>query len=647
MLQLLSITMNHLKAKIVNKYFFISSIVIAILSVAFSVTHYLNIFYGNSFSWIFWLLSVLMLFFSFISKASFKNFLGDFKKPDLLIAGFIIVLYFSTHLWNFNTAPWNHYGLFDDAAWDIFFAKNHAFNGPYQPAFFDTVGYISRETVFHYYITIFFKLFGYNLLVFNISLLFLGFITVFFTTFIVHRLFKNNLLTIITAFIINFFPFQYMHIFMGHRYAIAAPLMVISLYFLYQSFINKSLPRAVLSAFFAVLCWDSAIMGKQYILALFLTAFCYLFIGKKLWMKKENTSTILIWTLSFVFSAIPLLTYIAFNYNDYFLRERGLSQEFIALFKQGGINSIRPYFDGISELFFAEHSFKRQFIPDYPLIPYMYYPLLFGGFIVAFLKKRLELIFISFIPILSAFVSGSYDFRILLAVPAWVICMSFFLDETFRFGQKLKKLKYILFVPIFACLIFGLGSSIFYLWTVSRDPHHLWLLPHRDVAVSRIIQDIVVGSPNPTISMKFDELDRKVDLQSVSYDTLVCPYSAYAIIHVYLQNYDDKKVLSLCNQGIQLLKDEKEILNDNMQAILDYEIDNKDLKLIWEFSDKSINIIDMFKEYEKYGTGEELKGTIDGEVFTLYVLTIKKENIPVFKEKIKSQVYSSGFSSQN
>ena len=154
---------------------------------------------------------------------------------------FVIVLYFSSHLINFSTAPWNQNGLFDDAAWDIYFAKNHVFAGiPFQAAYFDNVGLISREVVFHYYISIFFKLFGYNLLIFNISLLILGFITILFTTLIIQRLFKNVFITVLSAIIINFFPLHFLHIFAGHRYAIAAPLVVVSLYYLYTAFANNS-----------------------------------------------------------------------------------------------------------------------------------------------------------------------------------------------------------------------------------------------------------------------------------------------------------------------------------------------------------------------------------------------------------------------
>jgi len=236
-----------LKKKNDHKYFLIISFVSFVLAWVFSVLHYTDINYGNNFSWIFWLIAILSLLYSFFPrKITYRNTFGRIKRTDILIVVIIFIVYWVSHLWNFSNAPWNQYGLFDDAAWDIYFARDKIFSGvPFQAAFFDEVGYISREVVFHYYITTFFKLFGYNLLVFNVSLLVLGFITVFFTALLIHKIFKNTVVTLISVLIINFFPLHYMHIFMGHRYAIAAPLMVVSLYYLYSSFIDKSLLKAV------------------------------------------------------------------------------------------------------------------------------------------------------------------------------------------------------------------------------------------------------------------------------------------------------------------------------------------------------------------------------------------------------------------
>ena len=187
------------------------------------------------------------------------------------------------------------------------------------------------------------------------------------------------------------------------------------------------------------------------------------------------------------------------------------------------------------------------------------------------------------------------------------------------------------------CLLLGLIPSIIYLWKVSKDPNHLYLLPHKDVAVSRLVQDIVVGSKNPTSLMKNNELNRKVDLSTVSYDTFVCPFSSYAIMHLYLQNYNDKKILSFCDQGIQLLKDPQEIVSNNVNAIESYKPTKKDLKLVWEISNKTDNIINDFSPYKKYGFQEKISDISDGKSFSLYILTIKNDNIKKFQQGVLEQ----------
>ena len=157
-----------------------------------------------------------------------------------------------------------------------------------------------------------------------------------------------------------------------------------------------------------------------------------------------------------------------------------------------------------------------------------------------------------------------------------------------------------------------------------------------------MIQDIVVGSPNPTSEMKQDEFNREINLSKVSYDTFVCPYSSYAIMHLYLQDFDDKRILSFCNQGIQFLKKEEEILNDNISAIVNYQPTNKDLKLVWEVSNKSNVIINFFRNYRVYGLEEEIKGKIDGLPFSLYVLTIANENVKSFQRDVQERFSNPG-----
>ena len=616
--------MSYFWTRVIHKNSLYVSFLFFLLSSLFSFLHFSNVCHGSSISLVSWIASTITFIYSFLPQHL------SVKKSTLLIFVFVAVLYFISHLLNFSHSPWNTNGLFDDAAWDIYFANNHIFNGtPFQAAFFDNVGYISREAVFHYYISIFFKLFGYNLLVFNISLLILGFITVLFTTLIVQSLFNHTLLTLISAVIINFFPLHFTHIFAGHRYAISAPLMTVSLYFLYSALSNNSYLKMATSGIFAALCVGSSVIGKQYLYGLVLCIPFFLYTQRKLRMPKEKIIGILVWMVGFILAATPLIFYVLFNHSDYNIRERNIIQEFFLQYQNGGVSALQPYLDQIKEVFLSKNTYRRWFLPDFYVIPPAYYLLMLPGLFLAFVKKRFEIVFLAIIPVAAAFFSGAYDFRVLFAVPIWVISMAFSLNWLFRhkrFGCGI--------VVGFVCVVLGLFPSIKYLWGVSKNPNYFWLLPHKDVAVSRLVQDIVVGIKSPTSSMKWDEFRRKINFSSITYDTLVCPLGAYAIMHLYLQNFDDKKILSFIDQGTQLLSTPDEILKYNTQAIANYLPTNKDLKMVWEVSEKTNDIIRMFSRYNKYGSEEIISDSVDGIPFSLYVLTIKNENLKQFKTEI-------------
>src|SRR5439155_4308458 len=64
--------------------------------------------------------------------------------------------------------------------------------------------------------------------------------------------------------------------------------------------------------------------------------------------------------------------------------------------------------------------------------------------------------------------------------------------------------------------------------------------------------------------------------------TCALPIS-YSIIHLFLHDYDDAKILSFC-AGLPFfyVMTEQDVWNANKKAILSYVPGNKDLKLIWE-----------------------------------------------------------------
>jgi hypothetical protein len=550
-----------------------------------------------------------------------------------MITVFVTLLYWVTHLWNFNGSPWNTNGLFDDAAWDIYFANVHAFRPPYAPAFFDTVGYISREVVFHYYITVFFKLFGYNLFVFTISLLVLGFITVLFTVLVIHAMFRRPVVTILSAVILNFFPLHFTHIFMGHRYAIVTPLMMVSYYFLYTSWVMRSRVRAAASGAFAALCAGSAIMGRQYLYGLVAAAVCFLLISAVRKKLPRHIPVIAVWSASFLTVSAPLLVYIAMNWQLYIVREQGLAGEFIRSVTANGIAGIRPYVQNLSEVFFAPVSFRRQFLPDFPVVPLAYYLLLIPGFIITLMRRRFEILFLSLTPVFGAIVAGAYDFRVLMAVPFWVITMAMSMDRALSIRRLF--MRRVVGSVVLLIIAAGLIRATGYLWRINHDPNAIFLLPHADVAAARLVQDIAAGAASPSSAMKRNEFNR-TDTKA-PYDLLVAPYSSYAIMHVFLQNYDDKKILALSDGGIQLLKSPEELFRNNLAAIEAYREHGKDLLLIWQVSRKSESIIRFFSQFAQLGEEKTVSDTVDGKAFSLYLLTISKQNILRFQEDVVTQ----------
>jgi len=334
------------------------------------------------------------------------------------------------------------------------------------------------------------------------------------------------------------------------------------------------------------------------------------------------------------------LAYIAFNYDVYATREQNLLRDFTALLREGGFPAVKPHIDQITELFFAENSFRRQFLVDYKIIPFSYYLLVIPGMWLVLINRRFEIFFLSLIPVVGAFLSGAYDFRVLLAVPIWVLAMAYIINYVFssKFNPRIKKGG--LMVVVSAIILPGVISSILYISKVSNNPNHFYLLPHKDVAISRLIQDIVVGNTEPTSDMKPDEFNRRIVGRKIEHVTLACPYSAYAIAHLYLQEFNDKKILSFCNQGIQSLKTQEEILRNNINAVLQHQPNNNDLKLVWEVSDRSSDIIRMFSKYNIFGEDEVLSDVIDENTFSVYILTIKSTNIRKFQEEVAGELFA-------
>jgi hypothetical protein len=633
--------LNGFKVNRKRNIFLALAVLSAFICIAFTCLHYTNIYYGNNVMWISWLTGMLFLLAAFApSAAALKNKLYSYKTATKGIFASLSVFFFATHFWNFSTAPWNQNGLFDDAAWDIFFSKTHIFTKmPFQAAFFDDVGKISREVIYHYYITFFFKLFGYNILIFNISLAILGFITFIFTCMLIQKMFNSYVVTIIAAVIFNFLPLHFLQTFAGHRYAIAAPLMMSSFYFLYTGFKNKSGFRIVLGAILASLCIDSAVMGKQYLIGLLGAVILSLLFNFKKSFTQINWKMIKLFAVSLVISSIPLIIYILFN-PIYFNHENELTGQFFQTYSNSGLSAIKvQYWDRLMEVFFAKFTYYRWCNIDFVTLPLVYYIFLVPGIVLAFLKKRFEIIILATLPVVGSFISGAYDMRFLHAVPFWIILIAFTLNWILNL-DKIKGIgkyipKHVISIIALILIISGVFPCIGYLYTKSKEPLSiLYVLPQKDVATSRFVRDIVAGVPKPSTDFRWQEFNKLKGIPEPNYDTLVCQMQGYAITHVFLQDYGDDKIMSLSDGVPYNLLNEEQILNANVTAIQNYNKSNKDLKLVWEISDQTQRIIDEFKKFNYMGGDEVLSSQFEGQNFSFYILNIKNQNIDDLKQKV-------------
>lgn len=460
----------------------------------------------------------------------------------------VSVFYFVSVWWNYSTAPWNHNGLFDDAAWDIYFSKRYIFaNEPFQPAFWDHG--VSREVGFHYYLTVFFELFGYNTFSYILGLVLLGYINYISTILLAQLLFKNTYITGVLAIVMQTLPFHFIYIFVGHRYAMAAPLMMLSLFLLYKGFYQQSHRWLVLSGIVAGLCMQSAIMGKHYLLVLIISA---MLLGVWLRRKVTYSSKILrlagVFVMSLLITITPLIAYAVFN-EEYFIREKGLSAQFSEAIRNGNTQLLWEYGQRLYHVFFTVGpQAHRWFIPGFLPLPIMYMPLVVVGSLYALWKKNLPVLGLATLPIVGAYVSQASDFRFLHALPSWILLIGYALELiVVQSRSVLPRRNWIILTTItIAVLLIGSLNGARYIHAMSKDPNSLHLFGQKDVAVARYIKDILEEkSPSSTIeSNEFSRNGAKV----LDKRYFICLETGYAVPHMYVQNYDDVELFDFCSQ---------------------------------------------------------------------------------------------------
>ncbi len=614
---------------------FVSLVICAVGATA----HYLKWAWTNPWQPIGWLLSMLFLLCAFLPDP--RGLATGFKsliKPKTAFFLFWILFFVVSHLWNFRTAPWNGDSLFDESANDLGFLRSYVIGHPYQAAWFH--GIISRETLFHYYVWGFLKLFGFNILSYEAALFVIWLTAFVFTLLLVDLFFGSYIVTSVAALSFNFLPFAFIYTFVGYRYPMTILFCIASVYFLHLGFRKASCFALSLGGIAAGLCLASSIPGKQYLLALVIAAPLYAVFYWRSLKRTVAWSSLAVIVYSFLAAATPILCYIIFNRGSYTYYEGAYIRDFWhALRGIPAPHDVRYYVTGVWNCFFAAHFWPRLLFPDFLPIPLPYYWLLLPGFVLALWQKRFEVVLLATLPVVGVFVTGgpAVEQRLLLAIPFWIILMSF----TFA---ALLKLRGWPGVQIVVCavaaliLLDGLVPSVRYNYSKTKSPFSIDRYAQHQVAVSRFLKHVVAGQEHPEPPrLERDEFNRIKGIPDPPYETLVCQDDAYSIIHLFLHDYDDDKILSFCS-GLPFfwVMSEQDVWNANKKAIVTYPPTNKDLKLIWERDPKTERIIRMFQSLRDLGIEDSISFSFGGRLRTFYVLNIPNKNIHQFQKRVNT-----------
>jgi DNA-binding beta-propeller fold protein YncE len=185
-------------------------------------------------------------------------------------------------------------------------------------------------------------------------------------------------------------------------------------------------------------------------------------------------------------------------------------------------------------------------------------------------------------------------------------------------------------------LLDGLVPSIRYIYSKTKHPFGIRYYAQDEVAVSRFLKHVVAGQEHPgPPHLEYNEFNRIEGLPDAAYDTFICEGDAYSIIHLFLHDYDDGKILSFCGgYPFYIVLSEQDVWNANKRAILSHVPGNKDLKLMWERHPKTERIINMFQSLRDLGTEDSISYSFGGKVRTFYVLNIPNKNIQQFQQGV-------------
>jgi NHL repeat len=656
--------------------FLLLSFIATVTCASAAAAHYHKWTWGDVWQPVGWLLGMFFLLLAFSpAPRDLAAGLKALIKPKTAFFLFWILFFIVSHLWNFHTAPWNGNALFDESGWDLWFLKSYVIGHPYQAAWFHSP--ISRETLFHYYVWGFLKLFGFNILSYQAALFVIWLTTFVFTLLLVDLFFESYIVTSVTALTFNFLPFAFIYTFAGYRYPMATALAVVSLYFLHLGFkthlvntdhssqgaarrsggpvpnerdapqrrgynISETHCRTgspfylSLGGLAAGLCLASSISGKQYLLALVIAAPLYAVFYWRSLRQSITWSSLTVIVYGFAVAATPILLYIGFNRESYTLYESNFLRDFWHAVRSAPFPAgIKPFTKQLWDCLFAVPG-PRFFIPDALPIPLPYYWLLLSGAVLALWQKRFEIVLLAVIPVVGAFIAKAIENRLLLPIPFWVILMSFSIAGILKL-RRWPAVQIVLGVLTGLILLDGLVPSVRYIYAKTKTPFGIHHYAQHEVAVSRFLKHVVAGQEHPgPPHLERDEFNRIKGIPEPHYDTFICPREAYSIIHLFLHDYDDAKVLSFCGGTPFYVMSEQDVWNANKRAILNYAPGNRDLKLIWERDPKTERIIRAFQTLGDLGTEDSLSFNFGGRRRAFYVLNIPNKNIRQFQDRVRT-----------
>ena len=569
-------------------------------------------------------------------RANFKSVI----KPKTAFFVFWILFFVVAHLWNLRTAPWNGDGLFEDAAVDLLYLKTHVASRPFQAAWFHPYGPIAHETLFHYYLWPWLHLFGYNILTNEAALLALWCTTFLFTLLLTDLFFQSYIVTSVIALVFTFLPFAFIYTFVGYHYEMAAPLCVASLCFLHVGFKTDSSFCLALGGIAAGLCLASSLLGQQYVLALLVFVVLYALFDRKRLKQGFNWRRVLTVIYGFAAGAMPILAYIVFNRHDYAYHQSPYLDSFLqAVRGHPSPNDITYYLRHLWSSFFTIPG-PRLFFRDALPIPLPYYWLLLPGFVLALWQKRFEIALLAILPVVGVFISGGplVEHRMLLAIPFWIILMAFAFAGLLTIKLS-PALKILLLGVSTSILLSGLVPAIQYIHTHAKDPSSIHSFEQQEVAVARFLRHVVAGQEHPDPPrLEHDEFNRVQGLPDPPYETLICARESNWILHMFLHDYDEEKILSFCGGAPMMVMTGQDIWSRNKKAIVNYAPSGKDLKLIWETTGApgTESIIRMVQSLRDLGTEDSLSFSFGGRVRTFYVLNIPYKNIRQFQERVNA-----------